>query len=53
MTDKKYILKIEGQEPTIPPKGSGLEDADLKRALTPCSQVRPTRRSNGPKKMRR
>jgi hypothetical protein len=32
---KKYILKIEGQELTIPLEVGGLEDADLKRALTP------------------
>jgi hypothetical protein len=32
---KKYVLKIEGQELTIPPEVGGLEDADLKRALTP------------------
>jgi prevent-host-death family protein len=35
VTDKKYILKIEGQELTVPPEVGGLEDADLKRALTP------------------
>jgi hypothetical protein len=35
VTDKKYILKIEGQELTIPTEVGGLEDADLKRALTP------------------
>ena len=35
MTDKKYILKIEGQEIVVPPEVGGLEDADLKRALTP------------------
>ena len=32
---KKYILKIEGQELVIPPEVGGLDDADLKRALTP------------------
>jgi hypothetical protein len=31
---KKYILKIEGQELTVPPEVGGLEDADLNRALT-------------------
>jgi hypothetical protein len=35
VTDKKYILKIEGQELTVPPEVGGLEDTDLKRALTP------------------
>jgi hypothetical protein len=35
MTTKKYILKIEGQELVIPPEVGGLEDSDLKRALTP------------------
>ena len=35
METKKYILKIEGQELVIPPEVGGLEDADLKRALTP------------------
>ena len=32
---KKYMLKIEGQELTIPTEVGGLQDADLKRALTP------------------
>lgn len=35
MADKKYILKIEGQEITISQDIGGLEDSDLKRALTP------------------
>ena len=35
MTTKKYILKIEGQELVVPPEVGGLEDADMKRALTP------------------
>ena len=35
MTTIKYILKIEGQELVVPPEVGGLEDADLKRALTP------------------
>jgi hypothetical protein len=32
---KKYILKIEGQEITVSAEIGGLEDADMKRALTP------------------
>ena len=35
MTTKKHILKIEGQELTLPPEVGGLENTDLKRALTP------------------
>ena len=35
MSDKKYIIKIEGQEIDIPEEVGALEDADLKRALTP------------------
>ena len=35
MSDKKYIIKIEGQEIDIPAQVGVLEDADLKRALTP------------------
>ena len=35
MSDKKYIIKIEGQEIDIPAEVGALEDADLKRALTP------------------
>src|SRR5664280_1820117 len=35
MATKKYILKIEGQELVIPPEVGGLDDADLKRAVTP------------------
>ena len=35
MTDKKYIIKVEGQEITVPAEIGALEDADLKRALTP------------------
>jgi hypothetical protein len=35
VTDKKYIIKIEGQEIPIPEDVGVLEDADLKRALTP------------------
>jgi hypothetical protein len=31
---KKYILKIEGQELTVPPEVGGLEDVGLKRAPT-------------------
>ena len=31
---KKHILKIEGQELTIPPDVGCLDDTDLKRALT-------------------
>ena len=31
----KYIVKIEGQEVPVPEGVGGLEDADLKRALTP------------------
>jgi hypothetical protein len=37
VTDKKYILKIEGQELTIPTEVGDLEAADLKRARTPMS----------------
>jgi hypothetical protein len=33
--DNKYILKIEGQEIIVPEEIGALEDADLKRALTP------------------
>jgi hypothetical protein len=35
VSDKKYIIKIEGQEIDIPEEVGALEDADLKRALTP------------------
>jgi len=35
MSDKKYIIKIEGQEINVPEEVGALEDADLKRALTP------------------
>ena len=35
MSDKKYIIKIEGQEIDIPAQVGALEDTDLKRALTP------------------
>lgn len=35
MTDKKYIVKVEGQEIAVPEEIGTLEDADLKRALTP------------------
>lgn len=31
----KYIVKIEGQEVPVPDSVGALEDADLKRALTP------------------
>ncbi len=35
MADKKYMLKVEGQEIAVPEQVGALEDADLKRALTP------------------
>ena len=51
MSDKKYIIKIEGQEIDIPAQVGALEDADLKRALTPMFPGAPTQRSSGPKRM--
>jgi hypothetical protein len=33
--NKKYVIKVEGQEITVPEDVGALEDADLKRALTP------------------
>ena len=35
MADKKYKIKVEGQEIDIPAEVGILEDSDLKRALTP------------------
>lgn len=35
MTDKKYMIKVEGQEIAVPAEVGALEDAELKRALTP------------------
>ena len=35
MADKKYKIKVEGQEIDIPAEVGILEDPDLKRALTP------------------
>jgi hypothetical protein len=35
VADKKYMIKVEGQEIAVPEEVGALEDADLKRALTP------------------